>query len=232
LKCEYCDGAIIYKLGNSVEPGRTVCMACGREPKLETEVMSNQLDYGREEKVKALLKTHSIREITKETGVAKNTIARIRNENLTDEEKIELKKIVNVKGRNKRELEKEKPKGKEEKMEEETKVCSKCNLPKSLDEFNKNKSISDGLEYHCRECKKKQAAAYRKKKKPGKDFPKGGRSDVKAIAKGKRKKQKTGDSKPVPQTVAEGILLDQQLIKAIKRSVAKEIVGIIEERFA
>ena len=55
---------------------------------------------------------------------------------------------------------------------------------------------------------------------------------MKAIANGKRKKQKTVDSKPAPQAVAEGILLDQQLIKAIKRSVAKEIVGIIEERFA
>ena len=158
MKCKHCGGAVIYQSGNSVNPGRLVCMACGREPK-----------------------------------------------------------------------------GKEEKMEEETKVCSKCNLPKSLDEFSKNKSISDGLEYHCRECRSKSAAVYRKKKKTGNDFPKGRDSEGKAIAKGKRKKRKkrkTVDSKPAPQAVAEGILLDQQLIKAIKRSVAKEIVGIIEERFA
>jgi len=158
LKCKHCGGAVIYQSGNSVNPGRLVCMACGREPK------------GKEEKM-------------------------------------------------------------DEKMEEK-KICTKCNLPKSLDEFYKNKSSSDGLEYRCRECKRKSAAACRKKKKSGKDLLKGGRSDVKAIAKGKRKKQKTVDSKPAPPAVAEGILLDQQLIKAIKRSVAKEIVGIIEERFA
>ena len=159
MKCKHCGGAVIYQSGNSVNPGRLVCMACGREPK------------GKEEKM-------------------------------------------------------------EEKMEEKKKICTKCGLPKSLDEFSKNKSTPDGLERWCKECRRKRQAAYRKKKKPGNDLLKGSRSEGKTIAKRKRKKRKTVDSKPTPPAVAEGILLDQQLIKAIKRSVAKEIVGIIEERFA
>lgn len=117
-------------------------------------------------------------------------------------------------------------------MEEKTKICTKCGESKLLDEFSKNKSTPDSPERWCKKCRSKSAAAYCKEKKSGNDFPKGSRSEGKAIAKGKRKKQKTIDSKPAPQAVAEGILLDQQLIKAIKRSVAKEIVGIIEERFA
>lgn len=41
---------------------------------------------------------------------------------------------------------------------------------------------------------------------------------------------KRGEPNPAP-TVSEGILLDSQLIKAVKRSVAKEIIKVIEERY-
>lgn len=68
--------------------------------------MSNNLDAQKEEEVKALLKTDSVRKIVKKTGVAKNTISRIRNENLTEEERTKFKRLANVKGRNKRKLRK------------------------------------------------------------------------------------------------------------------------------
>lgn len=40
----------------------------------------------------------------------------------------------------------------EEKIQEVTKVCSKCGVSKSIDEFNKNKSRKDGYEVYCRIC--------------------------------------------------------------------------------
>jgi hypothetical protein len=86
---------------------------CGREVKpeaIDEETMPNYLKPEKEEKVKALLRTHSVREIVKKTGVAKGTIARIRNENLTEEEKAELKNRALIKSRGKRELGKMKPK--------------------------------------------------------------------------------------------------------------------------
>lgn len=40
-------------------------------------------------------------------------------------------------------------------METTTKVCSKCKVEKSCDDFSRNKTTKDGLQYHCRECIKK-----------------------------------------------------------------------------
>jgi hypothetical protein len=105
MKCEFCGGLIIHDEGYGLNEPRDHCFSCGREPKSEV-IMANNLDPQKEEEVKALLKTHSVREIVKETGVAKNTIYRIRNENFTDQERAELKKSANIKGRNKREVEK------------------------------------------------------------------------------------------------------------------------------
>ena len=42
MKCEYCGGTIIFKPGNSVEPDRAVCMACGREPKEKEKKMDEK----------------------------------------------------------------------------------------------------------------------------------------------------------------------------------------------
>jgi len=68
--------------------------------------VSNNLNPQKEEEVKVLLKDHSVREIVKETGVSKNTIKRIRNENFTDGEKVALNKQAQLRGRNQREIEK------------------------------------------------------------------------------------------------------------------------------
>ena len=35
------------------------------------------------------------------------------------------------------------------------KVCPKCDTEKSLDSFHKSKANKDGLQIHCKECKKK-----------------------------------------------------------------------------
>ena len=40
-------------------------------------------------------------------------------------------------------------------METTTKVCTKCKIEKSCDNFSKNKTTKDGLQRHCRECVKK-----------------------------------------------------------------------------
>jgi hypothetical protein len=41
-----------------------------------------------------------------------------------------------------------------------TKICSKCNIEKSLNEFGKNNSKKDGLSIYCKECRKIDAAKY------------------------------------------------------------------------
>jgi transposase len=126
---------------------------CGREAQVEIsedENMANNLSYEKEEEVKSLLKTDSIREIIKKTGVSKNSVTRIRNENFTEKERVEMKKRANVKGRNKRELKKE---GGDKEMEEIlTKDCRKCG-PKPIAEFTKSKGASDGFDPLCRKCK-------------------------------------------------------------------------------
>jgi hypothetical protein len=40
------------------------------------------------------------------------------------------------------------------------KLCTKCNIKKSLDSFNKSKTFKDGLNYICRECSKKHFKEY------------------------------------------------------------------------
>ena len=41
------------------------------------------------------------------------------------------------------------------------KVCNKCKVSKSFDEFAKDKSKSDGVQYTCRVCDSIRAKAYR-----------------------------------------------------------------------
>lgn len=41
------------------------------------------------------------------------------------------------------------------------KICSDCKESKQISEFNKNKSLKDGHEHICRECKKIRAAKYK-----------------------------------------------------------------------
>ena len=45
-----------------------------------------------------------------------------------------------------------------------TKVCSRCKKEKSLSEFYKNKTKSDGFNYHCKECFKRYSTGKAHKK--------------------------------------------------------------------
>jgi hypothetical protein len=254
MKCKHCGGSIVLDPGDCLNPKRLVCLACGRELKLGTEDISNQLDHEREEKVKALLKTHSVREITKETGVAKNTIARIRNENLTEAERATLKRSANIKGRNKRELKKKESrpdlqndgrnipkiipstnsdgKGGQKIMTEETKVCTNPKCPKPnpqpIGEFNKNVARPTGRESRCRTC---TAQAQRDRKIATEKASSGGRRHKK-----QRRPRPSTVQNPVPNSlsspdpqaiksaISAAVTFDAQLLKVVKKSAILDFV--------
>jgi len=265
MRCKRCGGAIIHDLGDSLNGPRDYCHACGREPKqVETkerddkELMSYHLDSKKEEEVKVLLRTDSIREIVTKTGVASETIRRIRNKNFTEGEKAELKKRATVKGRNKRELEKRElgadlqnngrniPKnipstnsdgrGGQKIMVEGTKVCMnpKCGRtnPQPITEFNKNAARPDGHESRCRVCtaqtQRDRVARLAEKEKGG---PGNG-----------RRKRQPRDPGPVRSLspnpiISDAVTLDAQLLRAVKKSaildfIKNELPRMVEETFA
>lgn len=250
MKCKYCWGLIILERGICGAPDRLKCIACGREPKQESvennsgDPMANRLKAEKEEEVKTLLKTHSVREIVKKTGVAFNTITRIRNENFTKEERAEMKERANIKGRHKRELEKRKPmvveqvilpdkidSEKEGIMEEKMKTCTKCNkeLPATNEYFSKNKATKDGLEHWCKNCRRKKQADYRAEKAK--------MESMSSVRKLPRKGPVArgllgipiveGKAKADPITTAS----PEEIIKALRKGVAREIIQTIQERF-
>ena len=220
--------------------------------------MSNWLKPEKEEKVRALLKDYSIREIVGKTGVAKNTITQIRNKNFTEEERAELKKRANVKGRNKRELKKRElgadlqnngrniPKnipstnsdgrGGQKIMVEGTKVCMnpKCGRtnPQPITEFNKNAARPDGHESRCRVCR---AQTQRDRVARLAEKEKGGPGN------GRRKRQPR-DPGPVRSLspnpiISDAVTLDAQLLRAVKKSaildfIKNELPRMVEETFA
>ena len=237
---------------------RDYCFSCGREPEKRGEVPDNEgedtmayhLKPEKEEEVRALLKDYSIREIVTKTGVASETIRRIRNKNFTEGEKAELKKRATVKGRNKRELEKREPnlqndgqnipknipsnnsdgRGGQEIMAEETKVCTKCGgPPKPITEFNKNAARPDGHESRCRVCTAQHQRDYVAMKKKGTD------------GNGRKKRQPRdpwpGRSLSAPTIPSEAVTLDAQLLRAVKKSaildfIKNELPRMVEEAFA
>ncbi len=171
MKCPKGHEAVVIEKGaTDLERDYLRCVTCGwtwrpgdeialvKPPKTDSGgSMAYNLDPEKEEEVKALLKTHSQREIVKITGVAKNTITRIRNENLTESERVEFEKKSLLRGRNKRELKKVEgiisniiPSGERgEVMENLLKKCSKCDQekPATNEFFSKNKATKDSLEY-------------------------------------------------------------------------------------
>jgi len=121
---------------------------------------------------------------------------------------------------------------KEVKEMEETKQCSVCKktLPLNDQVFSKNRSTPDGWERFCKDCSRKRAAKYRKKArgKISQNIPKRLRTV-------RVKSPLTGAVLPPPPLslrIDDTILLDQQLLKAVKRSVAKDIIKLIEGAFA
>lgn len=276
MPCPKCNGRLAWKDRSWTHagevPGHWGCIMCGKlvypvEAGLPNDpqnipdnggIMSNRLKSEKEEEVKGLLKTLSIREIVAITGVAKNTIARIRDENFTEAERATLKKSANVKGRNKRELEEREPrtdlqndgpiipltnsdrKGGQEIMTQETQVCSNDKCPKQnpqlIGEFNKNAARPSGRESRCRTCtaqaQRDRKIAIEKQKKQGGP---GRRHRLSTI-------QKPGpyrlpSSNPPPNPFSGAVTLDAQLLKAVKRSaildfVKNDLPRMIEEAFA
>src|SRR4030065_13876 len=137
MPCLKCKGKLVWKerswTAAGEDPGHWSCIMCGEVvyperdglPKSpqnipfaeiairgegDKELMSYHLDSKKEEEIKKLLKTASVRDIVAKTGVASNTIKRIRNQNFTPEERAMLGRSSLIRGRNKRELEKEGPK--------------------------------------------------------------------------------------------------------------------------
>jgi hypothetical protein len=106
---------------------------------------------------------------------------------------------------------------------DQKKQCSKCGKEKPLEKFNRNASTPDGLEWYCKDCKKKAGQEYRDKKKRNGN----GRKNRKKPLKHHFKKL-LEDS---PKRIDEALFLPGDAIKAIKRAVAKDIIKIIEEAF-
>ena len=227
MRCQHCNGLIIHVEGYGLNEPRDYCFLCGRELKLEVEVMNNHLNPEKEEMVKALLKDRSVRDIIKETGVAKNTIIRIRNENFTEEEKAELKNRANVKGRNKRELKKREFIEKNPMAEIEKKTCIRCGdkfLPTNKF-FSKNKATPDGLERWCKPCKKAAQAGYRLKK----------RKENKPDGRFLSIKKKTIPNLPLvvkkPQVDRLTGASPGEIVIALRKSIASEIIANIQKEY-
>ncbi len=135
------------------------------------------------------------------------------------------------------------PKAKELEVNKmEFKICRKCEEKKPLDEFPISRRCADGHENRCRKCK----SAYQKDlwKRRKKETGTNGQPLAPSV-RGRRKKRNHNPrtlvelpqpAKPASPAISESITLPVEVIRAIKRSVGKEIVGelskFIEERFA
>lgn len=118
----------------------------------------------------------------------------------------------------------EEPKKEEVRIMSQEKRCSKCEEKKLPEEFSKNVSTSDGLERWCKDCKKKAGQKYRDKQKDSDE----GRKNPKKSWKPHFRRLPEDSRKEID----EAILLPADVIKAIKRAVAKDIIKIIQEAFA
>jgi hypothetical protein len=116
---------------------------------------------------------------------------------------------------------------KEKKMEEKIKLCERCHqpFPATNEYFSKNKAASDGLEYSCKDCKKKAQQGYRDKKTKSR---KSTSRDFFPHALKSVKSDPLHKSHNDPITTAT----PEEIIKALRKGVAAEIVKMIQEAFA
>jgi len=100
------------------------------------------------------------------------------------------------------------------------KICSHCEKekPATPEFFHRGKQGKFGLSSVCKECRTREW----KEKHPG--------------VKHRSSAIKAKTQKPIPANstskIDDTIALDQQILKAIKKSVANQIVKIIQEAFA
>ena len=57
-------------------------------------------------------------------------------------------------------------------VDKKTKVCSKCKVAKSIDEYNKDKSNKDGIKSQCKECRSKTIIKLKEEKTELKEYNK------------------------------------------------------------
>ncbi len=115
-------------------------------------------------------------------------------------------------------------------MEEKEKICTKCGPPpKPITEFNKNASRPDGHESRCRICTTQHQRDWVAMKK--KSIDGNSRKKRKAQKRGPTRVPSMNPANPTISCINDAILLDQQILKAIKKSVANQIIQIIKETF-
>jgi hypothetical protein len=264
MRCLTCGGVIIHEPAYGSNPARDYCYSCGREAKRvepkegnREEAMSYRLGPKKEEEVKVLLRTASVREIVAKTGVAKATIRRIRDENFTEEERAKLNRQATLRGRDKRELKnrerreqlqnaiKDIPKiirstdsggkGGQEIMTEEMQVCTNTKCPKPnpqpIGEFNKNAARPSGHESRCRTC---TAQAQRDRKEAMEKASASGTGRSGKVPGNGRRKGKPGNPGPGPHPglppiqTEEAIYLERSILLAIEKKVAMKLLKKFE----
>ncbi len=120
-----------------------------------------------------------------------------------------------------------------------SKKCTHCKQIKDFSEFSKNKATKDGFEYHCRDCKKEEQRILRERRH---NEVSGGNGPRKKIvqdplrAGGPSRPEAVPRRLPIPWPLTDGIYLPAEAIKAIKKSVGKQLIQefskFIEERYA
>jgi len=111
-------------------------------------------------------------------------------------------------------------------MEQTEKKCTKCGngFSPTNEFFSKNKSTPDGFERWCKVCKKKAQAGFRLKKALDQDKP----------AAKKRREKSIKNLVPVvrkPQADQITGASPTEIISALRKGMAAEIVSMIQEKF-
>jgi len=136
---------------------------------------------------------------------------------------------------------------------DDQKKCNTCQGIKSLteDNFSKNRSAPDGWERFCKLCGRKKAKERRERRRQENSGVSTKRT-VPRVKKAPLRRAINPDSPPLSglgvsyeilakdfknvkyssiSKIDDTILLDQQILKAIKKSVANQIIRIIQEAF-
>jgi hypothetical protein len=120
-------------------------------------------------------------------------------------------------------------------MEQTEKKCTKCGngFSPTNEFFSKNKSTPDGFERWCKVCKKKAQAGFRLKKALDQDKPAAKKRREKSIKNLVPVVRKPQADLPVHGTQTGQITgaSPTEIISALRKGMAAEIVSMIQEKF-
>lgn len=116
------------------------------------------------------------------------------------------------------------PEEKEEPRMDGKKKCSKCGIEKELEQFSVNRANPDGREYKCKECWKDIRAEKTKAKVKG--IKKRQKMNPKETA--SIRPRENEKSEPAPMMKATPV----EIMNALRKGFAREIIQVIEENFA